>query len=211
MTLEKITELTKLEPPEIRRLTKLGYFPRPKDDQYDEQAVIAGAFRYYREKLSERGRPSKEHATLPTFDSMDQCTAIAHIPRAVMQMAKKGGCQAFTANSRVILGKLLEWIFSTERDENATDYSQQFMRWRAEIEKIKLDEKKELLADRPTIRRGAGKIMTSIFDTLERVFRYELPASCVGKNEQEIATENGKAINDMRTKLDAEFERLGVE
>lgn len=211
VAIERICDVTGLDAMAIKKLGKLGYFPASKGGLYDESETVRGICTRLYERVNVRGRPAKEHATLPTFDSMDQCTAIAHVPRSVMQMAKKGGCQAFTQNSRVILEKLLEWIFSTERDANAIDWSQEFMKERALREKNKRLKEDELLADRSVIKRGANKIMTSIFDTLDRVFKYELPASCVGKSEQEIAGENGKAINELRTKLDSDFERLGVE
>lgn len=153
------------------------------------------------------GRPRTHD--LPVYDSMERCTAATGIPRSLMQLARKSGCDAFTANSRVVLEKLLRWIFSEERDESGVDWSQRLAEYKARREKIKLDKESLLISDRPTIERGAARIMAHIFDTLERMFCYELPPSIVGRTEPEIAFESRKVIDELRDRLKSDFQNIG--
>lgn len=156
------------------------------------------------------GRPRKAASELPIYDSMDQCTAATGIPLAVIKAAKKAGSDAFKSN-RVYLDRLLVWIFSNEQADSVTDWNQALAQEKTLRERRKRLMEDEQTADRPTIQRGAGKIMAIIFDTLERSFCYELPGSQVGKTEAEMATLAKGVITGLRTSLAQRIETLGID
>lgn len=156
-----------------------------------------------------RGR--RPTTTMPAvFDSMDHCESVLGIPKRLQQWAKQNGCTAFSANSRVDARILIPFLFSEKRDDNSPDWNQRLAEYKAKREKIRLEKDEEQIADRPTIKRGALKIMATIFDRLERKFCYELPAGCVGKSESEIAAQSKGTIEGLRNELKTDFETLGV-
>ena len=156
-----------------------------------------------------RGRPRSEPPSLPIYDSMEQCAAATGIPLKVIKAAKKAGSDAFQSN-RVYLGRLLHWVFNNDEADSVMDWNQELAKFKAKREEIKLGKDAEQIADRPTIQRGAGKIMAIIFDALERSFCYELPGANVGKSEVEQAAAAKAVISGLRTRLASDIENMGV-
>ena len=148
-------------------------------------------------KAAQKAKPSSSlgasRFTLPTFDSIAQCSASTGIPVSVLKFSKKNGCPAFDY-SRVKLGTFLEWFFS--KSESGKNWDDSYKEYRAKREQQKFNREEGL-----TIRTAdAEKAGAIVFGMLSRVFRSkfanDMPASIAGKPEPAIRDLLLRAVDD---------------
>ena len=142
----------------------------------------------------------------PVYDSMQQCSAVTHVPLSILKRAKKSGCVAFESGSRVRLYPLLQWLFS--RNDESTDWTNHYNKFHALIEEIAYGEEEEKVIDRALVIVCSKDSQKVMFNALRRMEK-ELPPLLVGRNEIEIH-QIMKNFNDLIEQwIRSEYVRLG--
>ena len=84
--------------------------------------------------------------SLPTYESMTQCSQNTGIPSATLREAKRQGCPGFPANKgRVILADALPWIMRRmkwqEKEGEDTNYREAKAKAEAKLAQLEVEEK----------------------------------------------------------------------
>lgn len=131
--------------------------------------------------------------TLPTYDSIAQCSASTGIPVAVLRFAKKNGCSAFDY-SRVKLGAFLEWYFA-QSDANH-NWDDRYKEYRAKREQQKFAREDGSTIGTADAERAGAIMLGFLGKTLRQKFCNDMPSSLSGKQEPEIRIALGAALDD---------------
>lgn len=151
-------------------------------------------------------KPIPPPSTLPTYDSITQCSGATGIPEAILKHAKKSGCPAFKSN-RVYLEPLLRWLFSRGHAEGKTNWGEEFKKWRAKIEQTRYEQRAGELVVKANVDKVVRKVLASTFTILEQILVNEYPVAVAGLDVAE-ARVFGKRVLD---KVMAEMQKLAVE
>jgi hypothetical protein len=139
---------------------------------------------------SKRGQKS-----LPVYDSMQSCEGATGIPRAILQQAKREGCDAFDSHSRVDLAKLLRYWFA--RGEGNVDWALRQKRADALKAERELAKMEGALVSIDEVYRQQAQAVAKARAVLTQKFEGELPAKQNGMPAEKIAETNREALEQV--------------
>lgn len=118
---------------------------------------------------------------LPVFDSMTQCAGATGIPLPILRRAKRAGCDAFTAGSRVALGPLLHYLFGDAASHDGVcNWSDELRKWQARRQEQAWQERAHELIERSRVITFFAALATRQKDILRQRLENELPARMAG-------------------------------
>lgn len=137
--------------------------------------------------------------SLPSYPSMQACSASTGIPKAVLQQAKRDGCSAFDQANRVHLGPLLKWLFRSEgadgeENPNWPDRLKRAQALRAEHE---LDQIRGKFVEIEKVHEQQDQCVAKARAVLTQKFETELPPKQDGCPAADIASLNRAALDQV--------------
>ena len=145
---------------------------------------------------------------LPTYNTMTECTNATGIPSTVLKEAKRAKCPAFSKSGRIILEKLLRWLFSRpEKEKEGTNWGNELRRWQSELIRQRAEKQAGKMVDVDKIESAFQTCATQIKTILRSRLENEYP-TFVAKLEPPEARVFGKRLSDEIIK---EFGQLAKE
>jgi len=154
-----------------------------------------------------RGRPREHAQTLPSYDSMNSCSAATGIPLMVLKRSKKAGCHAFRS-TRVYLGELLPWLFAQGEDAAVGNWADALVEAKAKRERLKLEREKGEVIGRDLVKSAVQTGVAAVFSGLDKRFVNELPPVLKGLEELAIRDRVRGAIERLKADLMTEFAKI---
>jgi hypothetical protein len=196
---EKLATLTGFTIPELAAFSRRGFFTKTKSGGYPMLEAVTGCFKAYQELRKEAG-------TLPTYESMPQCTGATGIPTSVLKKAKRSGCAAFKTGSRIALGPLIKWLFDGGGD--STDWKDHYNKFHALREEVAHKRESGVTILFSAVIQFLGDLIHSFFfGELDRLAQ-TLPAVLQGRSALEISLTLKEQFDKTKTGLKDRLETM---
>jgi hypothetical protein len=199
ITAEKLAQLTGFSIDDLAKLSRKGHLPRHRAGLYEQNLAIPGCFRAYKEIVSGAGG-------LPIYDNMSACAASTGLPLSIIRQAKKGGCPAFRSN-RVVLAKLLKWLFSNNGEDQ--NWGDRLKKAQALREELRLEKDKGESLNKAEAQFAISKAMNALFDGLDRFANVEGPPDLKGMEEAACQKIILRAIEKLKEDFLAQLKEIG--